>query len=56
MHYYQHALGKFKIAAKDWNESKVDFIFNLGDIIDWFSNIESNTANIYIVDVIKQFE
>ena len=54
MHYYQNALGKFKIAAKDWNESKVDFTVNLGDIIDGFSNIESDTAN--IVDVIKQFK
>ena len=50
MRCYQHALGKFKIAAKDWNESKVDSIFNLGDIIDGFSNI----AN--ILDVIKQFK
>ena len=54
MRYYQHTLGKFKIATKDWNESKVDFTANLGDIIDGFSNIESDTAN--TVDVIKQFK
>ena len=54
MRYHQHGLGKFKIAAKDWNESKVDFTVNLGDIIDGFSNIESDTAN--IVDVINQFK
>ena len=54
MRYYQHALGKFKIASTDWNKSKINFTVNLGDIIDGFSNIESDTAN--IVDVIKQFK
>ena len=54
MRYHQHGLGKFKIAAKDCNESKVDFTVNLFDIIDGFSNIESGITN--IVDVIKQFK
>ena len=54
MRYYQHALRKFKIAPKDWNKSKINFTVNLGYIIDGFSNIESDKAN--IVDVTKQFK
>ena len=42
MRYYRTAIDRLKDAVKSWNENKVDFGVQLGDLIDGFSHREGN--------------
>ena len=58
MRFYRHAIEKFKEAVKVWNESKVDFSIQLGDVLDGFSVKHGCRDNdlLNITDVIQQFK
>ena len=58
MRYYRHALEKFKEAVKTWNENKVDFAVQLGDIIDGFSKKHGHRDKDFqnLLNVVKDFK
>lgn len=58
MRFYRHALVKFEEAIETWNERKVDFAVQLGDIIDGFSSKYGHRDNDMnnLTAVIKKFQ
>lgn len=58
MRFYRHSIEKFKEVVNVWNESKVDFSIQLGDVVDGFSRKHGCRDNDMqnLVDVIQQFK
>jgi len=58
MRFYRHALQKLKDAIQVWNESKVDFAVQLGDVIDGFSIKHGHRDDDFenLSNIIKQFK
>ncbi|XP_066922058.1 manganese-dependent ADP-ribose/CDP-alcohol diphosphatase-like [Clytia hemisphaerica] len=58
MRFYRHALHKFKEAVDTWNDNKVDFAIQLGDIVDGFSGKHGHLENDFrnLTNVVKEFK
>ncbi|KAL1534719.1 manganese-dependent ADP-ribose/CDP-alcohol diphosphatase-like [Salvia divinorum] len=51
--YYRHSLNVLQRAVKKWNEEKVDFVINFGDIVDGYCPKDQSLAA--VKDIVNEF-